>query len=75
MKYLLKGFFVKPFTVSCFKVHRCFMVTMTQCRSKGGVTGFDFSGDYNTSLNISNCYALNTNDARTRFLNFRCSLQ
>ena len=44
------------------------MVTMTQCRSKGGVTGFDFSGDYNTSLNISNCYALNTNAAGQGFL-------
>ena len=60
--------FCQNFTVSCFYVHRCFMVTMTQCRSKGGVTGFDFSGDYNTSLNISNCYALNTNAAGQGFL-------
>ncbi len=60
--------FCQQFTVSCFKVHRCFMVTMTQCRSKGGVTGFDFSGDYNTSLNISNCYALNTTTTGQGFL-------
>ena len=60
--------FCQNFTVSCFYVHRCFMVTMTQCRSKGGVTGFDFSGDYNTSLNVSNCYALNTNAAGQGFL-------
>lgn len=42
---------------SCFYVHRCFMVTMNQCRAKGGVTQFDFGGAYNTSLNIMNCYA------------------
>jgi len=60
--------FCQNFTVSCFYVHRCFMVTMTQCRSKGGVTGFDFSGDYNTSLNVSNCYALSTNAAGQGFL-------
>ena len=60
--------FCQNFTASCFYVHRCFMVTMTQCRSKGGVTGFDFSGDYNTSLNVSNCYALNTNAAGQGFL-------
>tara|TARA_B100000497_G_scaffold112136_1_gene132795 strand:- start:32 stop:1174 length:1143 start_codon:yes stop_codon:yes gene_type:complete len=41
---------------------------MTQCRSRGGVTGFDFSGDYNTSLNVENCYALNTNAAGQGFL-------
>lgn len=60
--------FCQNFTASCFYVHRCFMVTMTQCRSKGGVTGFDFGGDYNTSLNVSNCYALNTNAAGQGFL-------
>ena len=65
---LVERVFSQNFTASCFLVHRCFMVTMTQCRSKGGVTGFDFSGDYNTSLNISNCYALNTNAAGQGFL-------
>jgi hypothetical protein len=60
--------FCQQFTASCFKVHRCFMVTMTQCRSKGGVTGFDFSGDYNTSLNVENCYALNTTTTGQGFL-------
>tara|TARA_B110000046_G_scaffold69542_1_gene77571 strand:+ start:201 stop:1622 length:1422 start_codon:yes stop_codon:yes gene_type:complete len=60
--------FCQNFTASCFYVHRCFMITMTQCRSKGGVTGFDFSGDYNTSLNVSNCYALNTNGAGQGYL-------
>jgi len=60
--------FCQKFTASCFKVHRCFMITMAQCRSKGGVTGFDFSGDYNTSLNVENCYALDTNAAGQGFL-------
>lgn len=65
---LVERVFCQNFTASCFYVHRCFMITMTQCRSKGGVTGFDFSGDYNTSLNVSNCYALNTNAAGQGFL-------
>lgn len=60
--------FCQQFTASCFKVHRCFMITMAQCRSKGGVTGFDFSGDYNTSLNVENCYALNTTTTGQGFL-------
>ena len=65
---LVERVFSQNFTASCFLVHRCFMVTMTQCRSKGGVTGFDFSGGYNTSLNVENCYALNTNAAGQGFL-------
>tara|TARA_Y100000389_G_scaffold25061_1_gene21773 strand:- start:1976 stop:3397 length:1422 start_codon:yes stop_codon:yes gene_type:complete len=65
---LVERVFCQNFTASCFYVHRCFMITMTQCRSKGGVTGFDFSGDYNTSLNVSNCYALSTNAAGQGFL-------
>mgnify|MGYP003633805158 FL=1 len=59
--------FCQNYFVSCFYFKRCFMVTMTQCRSKGGITGFDFSGGYNTSLNINNCYALNTNLAGQGF--------
>lgn len=47
---------------SCFYFRRCFMVTMDQCRAKGGRTQFDFSGDYNTSLNVMNCYALRSPD-------------
>ena len=49
--------FCQNSSTSDFYVHRCFMMTMNQCRAKGGVTQFDFSGDYNTSLNIMNCYA------------------
>jgi hypothetical protein len=49
--------FAQNAITSCFYVHRCFMVTMNQCRAKGGNTQFDFSGEYNTSLNIMNCYA------------------
>jgi hypothetical protein len=65
---LVERVFSQNFTASCFLVHRCFMVTMTQCRSKGGVTGFDFSGGYNTSLNVENCYALNTTTTGQGFL-------
>lgn len=54
--------FAQNAITSCFYVHRCFMVTMNQCRAKGGTTQFDFSGEYNTSLNVMNCYALRSSN-------------
>lgn len=52
--------FSQNHSIAGFFVKRCFMMTMNQCRTKGGVTGYDFGGGYNTSLSINNCYALNT---------------
>ena len=63
----IERIFCQNYFVSCFYFKRCFMVTMNQCRSKGGITGFDFSAGYNTSLSINNCYALNTNTAGQGF--------
>ena len=50
--------FCQKAVTSDFRIWECFMLTMNQCRAKGGATGFNFSDGFNTSLNIVNCYAV-----------------
>lgn len=54
--------FCQNHTGSCFLIDGAFVLSMRQCRSKAplGLTGFDFSGGFNTALDIANCYALDT---------------
>jgi len=52
--------FCQRAVINDFRIWECFMLTMNQCRAKGGATGFNFSDGFNTSLNIVNCYAVDS---------------
>jgi len=65
----LQRVFCQYATTACFLVDQSFLITMDQCRAKtpNGARGFDFSGGYNTSLVISNCYCASTAATGTGF--------
>ena len=49
---------------SCFNFTG-FMGYIQNCRSKGGIYGFNFANGFNTSVVIDNCYANNTTSTTT----------